>query len=158
MIQNDVVRVGRGYQEVIFGSLVGAVTGVLAARLLAALLLGLAGSLGLEPRPVSDVLLLLLPPLGAAAACGVALRLSGYPRVLTTALLILALSPLASWLFWQTHLELGGAELWSLRVVPVLLLTLVAPAAHRLARAATPGDRYNVTLRSHAERVVKRHL
>lgn len=136
MKRNSSIGKGRGYQEAVVGSFAGAVMGALAARLMTVLLVGLWGLAGLELSAVfvSNTLLLVLPPLAATAVCAVALRLSSYNWVGSSTLLVLLLSPLASWLFWEVQQQLGTAELWSLRVVPVLLLTLLAPVAHALAR------------------------
>ena len=136
MKQNSSIGKGRGYREAVVGSFAGAVMGVLAARLMTVLVVGLRGLAGLELNAVfvGHTLLLVLPPLAATAVCAVALRLSSYNRVGSSTLFVLLLSPLASWLFWEVQQRLGTAELWSLRIVPVLLLTLLAPTAHALAR------------------------
>lgn len=134
----------RGYQEAVAGSFVGAVVGVFTTRLLTALLVGLSGLVGLELRPVllSNALMLLLPPLVAVVAYSTALRLAGYRQVGASVLFMLLLSPLGSWLLWEAQQQLGAAELWPLRIIPVVLLTLLAPVAHALgcsfARYAAP--------------------
>ncbi len=121
----------------VVGTLIGAVVGVLAARFITVLLLGLSGYADLELHlmPLSDALLLLLPPLAAASCCATALRLAGNGTAGTSALLLLVLSPLAPWLLWEVQQQFGAAELWRLRVVPVVLLTLLAPVAHLVARS-----------------------
>lgn len=124
---------GRGYREAVVGTLVGAVGGVLAARLLTVLLVGLGGA-GLESLGLNTLLMLMLPPLAAASGCATALRLAGYKGAASSALFLILLSPFALWVWWEAGGRLGAAELWSLRVVPPLLLTLSAPAAHALAR------------------------
>jgi hypothetical protein len=136
MKRNNTIGKGRGYREVVVGSLAGAVAGVLAARLMTVLLVGIWGLADLELRPVplSNTLMLLLPPLATTTVYAIALRLAGYRRVGSSVLFILLLSPLASWLLWEAQQQLGAAELWPLRIVPVILLTLLAPVAHVLAR------------------------
>lgn len=124
----------RGYQEAVAGSFIGAAVGVFATRLLTALLVGLGGLMELELRPVllGEALLLLLPPLAAVGAYSAALHVAGYGQMGWGPLFLLLVSPLASWLTWETHQQIGAAELWSLRIIPVVLLTLLAPAAHAL--------------------------
>ncbi len=133
MKRNSTVGKGRGYQEAVVGSFAGALMGVLAARLMTVLLVGLWGLAGLG-LDISNALLLVVPPLAATAVGAVALHLSGYDRVGSRTLLMLLVSPLASWLLWEVQQQLGTADLWSLRIVPVVLLTLLAPVAHALAR------------------------
>lgn len=128
-------RVGRrGYQEAVAGSFVGAVVGVFTTRLLTALLVGLSGLVGLELRPIllSNALMLLLPPLAAVVAYSTALHIARYHRTGWGPLFLLLLSPLASWLLWEARQQFDAAELWPLRIIPVVLLTLLAPAAHAL--------------------------
>lgn len=136
MKQNSTTGKGRGYREAVFGSFIGAVLGVMATQLLTVLLVGFVGLAGLELPPVllSNILLLLLPPLAAVVAYSVALHMAGYSRPRWGSLFLLLLSPLASWLLWEAQQQLGAAALWSLRVIPMVLLTSLAPVAHALAQ------------------------
>lgn len=151
-----------GYGRAVLGSVLGAVTGLMTALLagvfVATLLVWSGQSASGQPasgQPANavEILLLSLPPLGAVAGCAWALRAGRLTGAFLSAGILTALAPLAPLALWRAGTLLGTDNLWSLRIVPVLVLVLSTLLARALSlillRSLAPGPRRDAGAQGH---------